>query len=356
MKKILFAHAFVATLALASCTDSSITYDIQGKIDPNMNGKMVYIYDRNSTDPLGDVIDSTTVEDGKFIFNGTLESPAFLVVGTRGYLNPIIAESTPITIDYSQHPKVTSGGELNTRLLDFLNGIDQVNNKFRTKLNAPDLTQEQRMAIYAQISEGIKSAYQNLADNNLDNMLGVFAIENLVRDAETLASFDSIMNRVPLAKDFLPILKEREVLVHKDNTANGKMFADFKGKTKDGKDISLSDYVGKGNYVLVDFWASWCGPCKGEIPNLKAAHDKYKDKGLVVLGINVWDSKEAFDKSLEEENMNWEHIYASDNNDATTVYGIRGIPEIILFAPDGKIVNRVRGADIEKALNEAYKQ
>ncbi|MBQ5452400.1 MAG: TlpA family protein disulfide reductase, partial [Bacteroidales bacterium] len=105
--------------------------------------------------------------------------------------------------------------------------------------------------------------------------------------------------------------------------------------------------VGKGKYVLVDFWASWCGPCRREIPNLIDVYNKYKGSKFEVIGVATWDEPDDTKAAITELQIPYPQIMNAQEA-GSAAYGIRGIPEIILFAPDGKIVKRgLRGSDIE---------
>ena len=162
------------------------------------------------------------------------------------------------------------------------------------------------------------------------------------------------MAEVKYSNKIHAIVAEREGYLKVVATQAGKMFVDFSGFTVDGKPSKLSDYVGKGKYVLVDFWASWCGPCKGEIPNLVELQNKFGGEKFTVLGVNVWDEEEKFKAALTEEGITYPQIFIPrDNKDnATEMYGIKGIPQIILFGPDGVIVKRDLRGNAMKALVE----
>ena len=137
----------------------------------------------------------------------------------------------------------------------------------------------------------------------------------------------------------------------------GDLFTDFSIPQPDGSIAKLSDYAGKGKYLLVDFWASWCGPCKREIPNIKAAYDKYHGDKFDVLSVAVWDEPADTKKAAAELGISWNQIINAQKI-PTDLYGIDGIPHIILFGPDGTIVKRgeaLRGEGLDAILSELIK-
>ena len=134
--------------------------------------------------------------------------------------------------------------------------------------------------------------------------------------------------------------------------AIGQPFIDFEGEDVNGNKVKLSDYVGKGKYVIVDFSASWCGPCKAEMPVLANVYNTYKHTNFDMVTVMVWDKPEASRKMLEEFNVNWKSI-VNVGMKPMELYGFSGIPRIILFAPDGSIVhNNLRGNLIKEKLEE----
>ena len=163
-----------------------------------------------------------------------------------------------------------------------------------------------------------------------------------------IENFGENLKNEKFVKDIYDRLKAQKA------TAAGENFVDFQGTDAAGNPVKLSDYVGKGNYVLVDMWASWCDPCKREIPNLAEVHNLYKDKGLTVLGIFVWDKEKNLEPTLKAENVTWAQIIDTEKK-ATEAYGVDGIPEIMLIGPDGTILERgdaMRGTNMKNTVEK----
>lgn len=359
MKKALFGLA--ALLAVAACSNNN--YEVRGTITPTdlTQDAVVILYNADKTQ------DTAQIVDGKFTFKGTadIESMKTIRLVTPDQKrNPhqvqIIAEPGIINVDLDS-AKV-EGGAINAAYSEYQKKSNDCFELYRAKLaDVAQLPAEEQGAAREAVIEEVRGMLDALSAETLaankENAIGLTLVMNKIYDLMTVAEYDEFFNDMPdFIKNNERIVNYRNSLVALENTAEGQPFADFKGVDVNGEETALSAVVGKGKYVLVDFWASWCGPCRGEIPNLIEVNNKYSKKGLVVLGIPVWDQREATDKAIQELGINYDQIYVGDDKTPTEIYGINGIPQIILFAPDGTIAKRnLRGAVIGETLAEIYK-
>ena len=333
MKKIAFI--FTALLLLASCSKGykvTVTFP-----DESNNGETAFLTNYDT----GDTIASATVNDSVCIFEGNADKDFFarLLVGGNRY--GFIVES----------------GEVKLNIADGT-AVSPLNNKMRVwgmemqKLaDDTTITEAESEARYA---EGLLKFYQD----NKDNAIGPWAFCNYLMYKDfTEADIDSMLKDAPAEYAQLKrVEKAKNAARQLTVTAEGKKFTDFEVLTEDGTKQKLSDYVGKGKVTLVDFWASWCGPCRAEIPKLQALKAKYGDK-FDVLGVAVWDNPDDTRKAMEQMEITWPVIIGTQQlTEPTDLYGIKGIPHIIIFGPDGTILSRgLTGDDLANKLAEILK-
>ena len=352
---------FLSVFALSAFVFTAMaqSYTVKGTAGEQIEGNKIYLVDQNSMV----YTDSCVVKDGKFEFKGTAQDQHLFEVkyrsNSRQKVYVIVEPGTNVEIDLTAQPvKVTDNGGLTDKMVAIETAVATAGNAVNEKIREMQTAGKTRDEIYAALNadiEAIYGIYQKAIDDNSDNMVGAYIMGMVVSQFyPSLETLDEAMAKVKYADKILRIRSEREGYLKAAATQAGKMFVDFSGFTVDGAVSKLSDYVGKGKYVLVDFWASWCGPCKREIPNLIELQNKFGGEKFMVLGVNVWDEEDKFKAAIPAEGITYPQIYIPrDNKDnATDMYGIKGIPQIILFAPDGTIVQRDLRGDVMKALVE----
>ncbi len=348
----------IFALSALALTATAQSYTITGKADAKYNGKNVYLINQDTPS----AVDTCVIADGAFAFKGVEKDQSLYEINInnnrrmRGYV--IVEPGAKITVDLTAAPAKVSGG-LNDKLAAIEEAIAKESaamNELVRQMQSEGKTREQMMEVINPRIEALYGMYRKEMMDNKDNMIGAYILGMVAGEFyPTIGEFDTVAGQIKHANKVYAVRTYREDLVKAEATQPGKMFVDFGGLTVDGKPSRLSDYVGKGKYVLVDFWASWCGPCKGEIPNLIELQNKYGGDKFTVLGVNVWDEEAKFKSALQAEGITYPQIFIPrDNKDnATGLYGIKGIPQIILFAPDGTILKRdLRGNDMKNYVGE----
>ena len=286
------------------------------------------------------VVARQAIQNGEFTIQGMVDKPyyAMLNIGISSEVNgeikrknsrmPIIIEPGDIQFDGNNRVPIIQGTPLNNVLSDVV-----------SKRNAPDFIETAKELIIQHKDDAMAIPLLLMLD---DSML----------EPDTLLTLISQLSEDTQHHPHVAKVKEKaETLLARPK--EGDMFKDF-AVEYDGKTTRLSDYVGRGRYVLADFWASWCGPCRQEIPNLIALYEKYKEKEFLVLGVAAQDNPEASLKAIDEMQIPYPQILNAQKI-ATDIYGIDALPETILFSPDGTILARgLRGEEIEKKLSEIF--
>ncbi|MBR5019154.1 MAG: AhpC/TSA family protein [Bacteroidales bacterium] len=364
MKKLLYS--LVILTLVAACGQKNFT--VKGTIPEGETfpeNTLVCLVDGQN------VLDSAAVVDGKF----ELKAPAnpekmYRLVAKIADRSPrdfswnygLIPEKGTYNVTFAAKPAdcAIDGSALNKAYNDFNEQIRAFSNEYREKAGAlADDAEEEAESLYNDLMEKVKGVSLEAIGKNANNFIAKNALQNIIYDLP-LDELKSIIGKCGkfIGEDpqisRIVTCKEAELA-----TAEGKPFVDFAGKTPEGADIKLSDYVGKGKWVLTDFWASWCGPCMGEIPNIKKVYETFEGDDFMVLGVAVWETNgdnTASAKRMEEKEMKWHQIFVGDDKTPTDSYGIVGIPTMILFAPDGTIYKRgdvLRGSSMYTTVAEA---
>lgn len=356
----------VAALVLGACAGSpSETTVIKGQFQ-NKSPEEVRI-------TAGSSVDTTVVVDGKtHSFKVELPTNLFEVanIEAEDHSAMVVLDGTVLTVNFGDEGQVDIESDrprisVQKRFEEYGDWMQKTMGEYRQKSaeidRDPVLTDMERKdrkdQLVSEISDKIDLHAREVFTANKDNILALFALPNIdAKDAELKQMLLSLPEEVRAREDVSGYM---EALEFRLQTGEGTMFKDFTivqdPEDPEGSTVSLSDYVGKGKFILVDFWASWCGPCRAEMPNLKEVYERYHSDRFDMLSVAVWDRPEATKKAAEELGIEWNQIINAQKV-PTEIYGIEGIPHIILFGPDGTVLERnLRGVEIGRAVDRALR-
>lgn len=223
------------------------------------------------------------------------------------------------------------------------------------------LSEEQKIAKQmegSKLEEEYDKVFKDGIQKNITNPVGVHLFKQNYYNNSTDEN-EALLKLIPV--NYLndeTIVKIKEATEKQKKTAVGEQYLDFEMLTPDGKPIKLSDYVGKGKVVLVDFWASWCGPCRREMPTLVEAYAKYKGKNFEIVGVSLDQDGASWKEAIKKLNMTWPQM--SDlkywNNEGAQMYAVNSIPHTILIDGQGKIIARgLHGEELQAKIAEVVK-
>ena len=301
------------------------------------------------------------VKDGEFIVAGEVPANSILcVIDRKNRMQTyFIVDGENITLDMTND--AVSGTPLNDKFTPFMQQLNKPRERQMEMMMAARNTENvDSIAYYEEQAEAAAQEELGLLrkaiSENQDNVIAAFALAEIMYSVE----FEELKSYIESNAPYLdnPMCNgAKQRLKSLELRAPGKMFTDLVENDMDDQPHHLSEYVGKGNYVLVDFWASWCGPCMGEMPNVKDCYEKYKGKGFNVVGLSFDRSKEAWVECIKKNGLDWVNL--SDlkfwKTVAASTYGINGIPANILCDGTGKIIAiDLRGKQLRNKLKEIY--
>lgn len=339
MKKLIVMAA--AAMMAVGCSNNG--YVIEGQV-AGIEDQTIYLMNNQREN-----VDSTQIVAGAFKFEGVAEKPAQLYLATDHPFAIVYVEKGAIAVAGSiEEPQTiaVTGTPANDARAEYTKWQTTFMESYRAA------TPEEQTAM----EEDYYATIREYVDQNAGNLFGVklylSEMSYGATAAEMLEQVEKFSPEMQLTEDVVTL---KELATAKANVEVGKPFVEVVQPNMEGEAVALSSVVGEGKYVLLDFWASWCGPCMREVPYLLETYKEYKDKGFEIFGVSFDRDAEAWKKAVESKEMNWIHVSEVNyfDNQAATDYAVRSIPSNFLIGPDGTIVAvNLRGEEVKAKIAE----
>ena len=349
----------MAALTMVACQNKN-AYTISGTFENAGEGDSVslqLVEGRKLVD-----LQKVPVVNGKFEFKGVADSVQIAAVTMGDAFCQFFLEPGQIKVDLKLGQMSYALGTPNNNayesFMSDMKALEEEYAEIARNAQNPDLTEAQLAEVKAQMSSFEEKYYQAIKNSIADNVGNDFGLYNLTNSYYYYAPEEL----APVLEGYIAAFPNnarlQQLKKHNDlslETSVGKQFKDFEMADVDGNMHKISEYVSANKVTLIDFWASWCGPCRAEMPAVKAAYEAYKGKGFGIVGVSLDNNKDAWTASIKNLGMEWAQI--SDlkgwNCEGAKLYGVNSIPATVLVAQDGTILARnLRGEAIQEKLAE----
>lgn len=372
MKKILLFLA--AASFIASCNRlAENEFEIKGKVDKSLDGKNVFLEHQGGVTGI-EAVDTVKIKDGEFVFKGTVTDPSLHFVQVEGVNGKveIILENGPIevTVDKDSTFKSVQGGTYNNDMLhkyyEDVNKTRKVMMAFQKKnqtammdaYKANDTVVMNRLnKEYKKLTEGMTAQSEKFLKDNPKAYIGILLVKQMLSMQRPVAEvqkfydgLDAEVKKTKEGKEVADMLaKAKTAEAAKGSAAVGTLAPRFTAPSPEGSALSLEKSLGK--VTIVDFWASWCKPCRAENPNVVALYNELHSKGLNIIGVSLDKEAGAWKKAIADDKLTWNHVSNLKFWDEPIAmqYGVSSIPATFVLDAGGKIVAADLRGDALKA-------
>ncbi|WP_294480385.1 redoxin domain-containing protein [uncultured Bacteroides sp.] len=367
MKKLTYLVIATAALGMVACTGGNKAgYVVTGTVEGANDGDTVYLQEatgRNLTK-----LDTAVIANGTFTFKGTQDSAVSRYVTCNVNGDPLMVdfflENGKINVALNKDDDSVTGTANNDAYQEIRAQINEITKKMNAIYKAmadttlSDKQKEAKQKEAGQLEDQYNLVIKEGVKKNINNPVGVLLFKQTFYGNSTEENA-ALLEQVPAnyQNDDI-IVRIKEQTEKQKKTAVGTKFIDFEMKTPEGRNIKLSDYAGKGKVVLVDFWASWCGPCRREMPNLVETYAQYKGKNFEIVGVSLDQDGAGWKEAIKKLNMTWPQM--SDlkfwQSEGAQLYAVGSIPHTVLIDGEGTIIARgLHGDKLNAKIAEAVK-
>ncbi|AWW32607.1 cytochrome C biogenesis protein [Echinicola strongylocentroti] len=372
MTKFNYMILLAALLLVAACSneEKKEAFDgevvISGQLKNHPEGMLILSkYLDNSVEP----IDTLNLKsDGGFEYTLSLDGPTFYELDLYGVKQVRLAlfnEDVEINYDFDNEESLAISGSFDTEQVakvdqlaeEYQERINELNSEYYEALSAKDEAAVKKIQERALTLESDHAAKVKSTINSMEGSFAALAAVGMLNPRNDFSYIDSLVTELDKSyPENNMIVSMKQQLDEMRALSIGQPAPEIALPDPEGEEVKLSDF--KGKYVLIDFWAAWCKPCREENPNVVRLYNEYKEEGFEVFGVSLDRSKDAWVKAIEEDNLTWTHV--SDlkyfNSEAAATYKINAIPATYMIDPEGKIIAKdLRGPSLENKLKEIFK-